>query len=1251
MRTVLTFLAVFLVAALTAALVAPVFVDWSAQRAFFQSVLSDRLGAPVAISGRIELRLLPTPYVTFEKVSVGSGDPALRAEKATAEVALGGLVAGEFRFTRFDLEKPIIHARLRGNGVEAWKALTSDLARRVSFERLLVSDGQVMIDRDEGTPVTVSHLNLDASAKSLIGPFRGSGSFSTSDGSRPKFEFATTEIVNGSLPIKADLDLGPIGARTIFDGKIALSGKGAVQPSFAGAISISGKLAELEPGAGAFPWKISGFARGDSVQAKVENIDLRLGPEVRALEAAGSLEIGWGASASFVAELQAKAWNLDSLFRREGEDSVSPARVAAVLAKVTPSPDSAKAPGTWRIHVSTPSIFLGAGTLEHVDMLASSDGMHPIQAHFEGDLPGQGRAELTGAWELGAAAAFKGRMKANIGDLRSLGEWMTEDHLDLTKKIDALADALPSNVIGMTGDVEVSSVGFSARDIRLNLDRSIFTGAAAFTRPTSGDHARLFLDLRSDGLDLETAPNLEAAGDWLGDLDLSLSLQASKLRVARVGGSAVEGGRLDFHATKAGAKLTLDKLSLSNLGGASVEAQAESSPAGRAAIVRLDAARLGDFAALVARVAPGHFSRMLVERAEALSPAKASFEARRDGPPMAGVFPLDFVKADGDFGPTHLSMKVSRAPAPVDAVAADFALDSSDAAALLRQAGLKPPKGATTGKAHVVGSGNGKWESGFDASLSASVAGTELTWRGRAQPEPPGADDPRMFGAATVKSDNALNLLSLLGLASVNVGMSAPIDLGGDFVVRSSEVKVTRLAGVVSGAKVAGSLNWRLPEPTIDAASIDADVAVARAVADEAPAVNPARLTGELTTDKTSVSALLASTIGAPAPAKAGAKWSEAKFGPAVVSPPSTDIQFKAAAFDLTDGLPGKNLSARLRIDATKWELADATLDVAGGRANGGFTVRRDGATVATTGRLSCENIALDRPGFRGKVGVVMEFAGTGASPAAIVSGLVGQGQISLAGASIAKLDAGALSRLVVKTDNADALIDETNVSHAFALELDKQALALPDATLASTLSSGVARVAATKTQGPSGQVTTSGEFDLKSFNLDLKSVFEEARGGKFWSGPPPTAIVTVKGALDAPSRKIDVSTLAAGLAAQSIARETDRIANLEADLRERAAFNRRLKAERAQARREAELVAFGFDQARATGEAERRRVEGELLKAYDEKLKSDAAAAAAAAAILRAPEPDPNTPAPAPVDIAPKPKAATVDPADSGIY
>jgi hypothetical protein len=327
-------------------------------------------------------------------------------------------------------------------------------------------------------------------------------------------------------------------------------------------------------------------------------------------------------------------------------------------------------------------------------------------------------------------------------------------------------------------------------------------------------------------------------------------------------------------------------------------------------------------------------------------------------------------------------------------------------------------------------------------------------------------------------------------------------------------------------------------------------------------------------------------------------------------------------------------------MDPGKFDLDDVAMDVLGGHVSGRLTLRRDGPDAALTGRIALASIAVDRPAFRGRVGAMLDFAGTGASPAALMGGLVGQGEAQLAGAAIPRLDPGALGRVMAKAAGPDARIDETNLTRALTIEFDKQPLDIPDGTIPAALNAGVARIGPIDIREPTGHVVASGEFDLRGFGLNARASFEEARADPFWSGPPPAVIVTLRGSLDAPTRKIDAAVLAAGLAAQAIARESDRIATLEADMRERAYFNRRLKAEHFLALREAELAAYEREQARLRTEVARKRMEDEALKAYEEEFLSDPAAIAKPAS----PPPVARI-APAP----PRPKGD--DPTATGLY
>ena len=238
-------------------------------------------------------------------------------------------------------------------------------------------------------------------------------------------------------------------------------------------------------------------------------------------------------------------------------------------------------------------------------------------------------------------------MEARFGDIAQLRDWATRGDTNWARRFAAFGEALPYQTAAATGQIEVSAVGFSARDLRLVLDRSALTGAIAFTAPVGDDRGRLFIDLSSDALDVNALPDLNAGAGLLGGADLSLALQAAKLRVGRPGDEGIDGGSLAVKVVKTGSEINVEKFLLTGLGGASVEASGVMGPKERRVRLSVDAEKLADFAALVTRVAPSGPSRWLAARADALSPAKATLEAWSADPSVPG---LNSIKAQGSGG-------------------------------------------------------------------------------------------------------------------------------------------------------------------------------------------------------------------------------------------------------------------------------------------------------------------------------------------------------------------------------------------------------------------------------------------------------------------------------------------------------------------------------------------------------------------------------------------------------------------------
>ena len=357
----------------------------------------------------------------------------------------------------------------------------------------------------------------------------------------------------------------------------------------------------------------------------------------------------------------------------------------------------------------------------------------------------------------------------------------------------------------------------------------------------------------------------------------------------------------------------------------------------------------------------------------------------------------------------------------------------------------------------------------------------------------------------------------------------------------------------------------------------------------------------------------MALALGPPQPAKSGARWSDAKFAAMPLHPPASAITLKVGTLDVTDVLAAQGFATTLRFDKGRLDLDDLAMQIAGGAASGHATLRRAADTATLTGALAVDSVAVARPGFSGRVGGTLDFASTGRSPAALIEGLAGGGTVKFAGAALARSDLSALDRVVAKAQTPDAPLDETNIAYAFGNELGKAPLPIPDGSTPASLSAGVMKLGPIALGGPREDAKLTADLNLRKLAVETKLVISSSAADlKFWSGSPPTATVDVQDALEAPKRQLDVSSLSAALAAQAIARETDRIAALEADIRERAYFNRRLKGERFMDRRQQEIEDWQGEQERLKGLTEHLRVEEEADKAAELEAAEKAAQAAA---------------------------------------
>ena len=1220
MRTILTIVAVALVAVMSVALVAPYLIDWSAQRGEIEARLSAITGANVSLNGPVELRLLPTPYLALGEgvlSAPGRGGAKLSFASARLELELVKLPSGQIRFSDIRLEKPVLTLIRGPDGGLNLPPLRMAGLHSTGFERLSVQDGRVEVF-GATAGAEISGVEIDAVAPLLDGPARVNGQFSGPDNAPIVFRLASEKPGPDGTPLRLAVDAGPGWPAAEFDG--ALEGDpaaGLAGLRFAGSTTLTGTA----PGEdGPTPWRVSGPLTADLDQATFRQAELRFGPEERGIRAEGDAKLVFGSPAQISVSLKAKQANVDSLMRRKGEDGVAPARAVTLMTRILSAALRGRAnEAAVDAQISAQPIILGAQTLPDASATLKAAPGAPLNLSFNLGLPGQSRLRVGGDLETGAQPHFRGDLAFSSADFDLLRDWAALGAPPAVANIAAVADALPYRTVSLSGAVEASPAGFSGRNLKLTLDRSTLTGALAFKGPDrSGLPGRLDVDLASDSLDVDGLPGL-AAGNLIGDLDLSLSLRAGSLHIARVGETQVDSGSLALNVVKTGPNVTLKRLSVAGLDGASFDIEGAIGPDSTAATGHLRADRLHDFAALVSHVAPSDWSRMLVERAAELSPAALTFGAHGGPADANGVPAIDSLRANGSAGETQFSVTLD--PRQNDAGRTlTVTLDSPNSSALLRQLGVHTPTSGG-GHARIFVNANGGWEKGYDVDATSQLAGAELAWRGRFLPAA-ASDDARLFGSAKAKSPNLAPLAVALGLAPANGGALGPADIGFDATLRGDRWSLSRLAATIAGVRASGDLTFQPAKPLEVSPEASAEIVRAEEAVGsrDAPAKPPAEIEGQLTVDRMPLSGALALALGPPQPGRTAARWSDVRFAPAPLRPPSAAVKLRVGTLDLAEALTARDFTTTLRVDKGRLDLDDFAMKIAGGSASGRATLRRDADNVTLAGVLTLDSVALDRTGFSGRIGGALDFASTGRSPAALINGLAGSGTVTFAGAALARNDPAALDRVVAKSQIPDAPLDETNIAFAFGNELNRAPLAIPDGSAPLSVSAGVMKIGPIKI--PEGQGTLGADLDLRTLTTQARfTLASSASDLKFWSGPPPSAAVTVDNAMDAPKRQIDVSALSAALAAQAIARESDRISTLEADIRERAFFNRRLKGERFMDRRQQEIQDWEVEQARLKGQADRLRSLEEAEKAAEAEAAKRAADGAADKATASKPE------------------------------
>jgi large subunit ribosomal protein L24 len=1134
LQTTLLGLGIALIAALVAALVGPVFVDWGRYRAVFEARASRMIDQPVRIGGAIDVRLLPTPLFVLRDIEAGPrASPVFGAQLVGVELSLGSLIRGEWRAATLELRAPEITVSLDRDGrlVSPPVGAALDLDR-FSIDRVLVSDGQLYIDEaDSPTGAALRNISFSGEVRSLAGPIKGEGTFVAGD-DRYRYSFSVARFVDEGAPVRLTLQPEEYPLNVQADGLVSL---GDGMPKFegtlaltrpAGAILASGKAVASEP------WRLSGKFKADAHRALFDQVEAQYGPDERGIRLAGAATMAFGAGARLEAVLSARQMDLDRALAPASTDRLPLITLRGLL-------DSAAT--TWRPPIAIALGFgidtatLGGGTLQAVrgDLIYADDSWNIDNLEFR--APGVTQVGISG--RIGGPSSrqrFSGAFELQSVDPGALATWL--EGVDRTR-------AAPGE-LRLRGEMELSRDQVAVDRVEGELDRKPFQGRIAYTFTSGDTRAKLDASLAAAEFDLGGAIALVRAAssgssfERPGEIALTVDLGKTRLE-----GVEAISTNADVRIDAAGVKI--ERLSIADLGGAAVSASGNIDlSAGRpngAIAVAIDAQKVEGIAALVGQFFPG-FGQALASRAGLVAPARlnATISVAAGGDAGAAVSPgVGRLAINGNVGAVSVAIS-GEAAGPVDALPnADLRFDArltSPDATVLKLIGADriaaESKQPSSLSFVVTGPASG------DIRVSARLAGknVEATADGTlrlSNGAPAAALD------VTAKSDDAQGLRRGSG--------PLPIALKARATVSAGTVAFSDIAGSVAGSPVRGAL------------SISAGA--------------PMRLGGQLSADKIDLAALILTAAGAPPPATRG--WSSQAFAPVLPEGLSGRVELVARQADIGAGIVARNVRGALEFAPSSATLANATGSIGRGDISADISLRRNSADLAVRGRVAITKAdpqqfvsAVNAARVNGQLSAQLEFEAAGPSPATLIGSLSGGGSLTLEKAQIAGFDDKAID-VAARAAERGTTISVQRIGDIVGKVMEAGSLSVPWATVPFEISAGRLRFGRLLTSQDSAETALAGSIDLVEQTLDTRvTVYGGPRNA---STQRPEVAISFSGPLANPQRKYDVSALVGWLTLRAVDRETERLEAEEREAKRREAAIRELERQEQERQRELE--------------------------------------------------------------------------------
>ena len=1163
-----------MVLALTAALVAPYFIDWTSYRAAFEREAGRILGRDVRVEGTARARLLPFPSVTFTDVVVAGaapGEPAMTVEEFSMDAELAPFLSGELLIFDMRLIRPSMNIEIGEDGRIDWAVRPSTPfdPRQVTLENLTISDGTIRIhQRASGRIVTLDDIDTRVSARSLAGPWRVDGTL-TVNGIPVTLASATgTASEEGDMRVRITVQPEHYPFLLETDGQARFEGEAGLYDGTFRLLTIDAAGTGEERTIVEAGNRLSGRFALDHQRLRVDEFRFETGSPEDPYVAEGHALVELGAEPSFLIEADGAQIRLDAV---EGEGGImsglsADERLQALTRFIAGLPKPS-IPGT--IAVDLPAIVAGDTTVRDIHLRARPVAEGWNIESLAATLPGRTRFEGDGLLATGEGLSFEGHMLLAVKQPSGFAAWLARD-------VDEAIRRLPA--AGFSADVTLTDERQRFQNLELILGDARFTGAIDRQSP-AGARPSLLLELNGSKLDVEGMRAFaslfvdDAGRNRLADHDVNLEIVAGPVSV-----EGLTAERVDTALRLREGRLEIDRLTLTGLADANISATGNlaglgGEPTGQvdATVVAVDLAPLVE---LLAQRFPGNRLLTTLNRHASQYPGLLAdseidiiASAAADGEGTPGLS----VSARGLTGGTGFSLSLSSSEMPVEEgqVSIQLAARNQEAATLYALAGLPALPLGLAGAVDVEFSATGTPAEGLESMFRVRGQGLQASFTGTIKP---GSEGFAAVGQAQIEAEDLEPWLAAAGVSLPGFGYGLPVELSAALDYREGVLSMRGLAGQVAGSDVSGDLKGFLR--------------------DGLP-----HLTGSLALGGLDFRPGIEMVLGPAAFEAGGGPWPQAPFRQDVTAPFSANVELSAGKVWIGNAATAEDARFHVRLGPEGMAISDLSAHYLGGVLEGLAELRNDAGTGLLAAQFSLNGVPLERllpgGGLSGLADVSASVTSAGKSVDAMTAALSGSGSAALENLVISGFDRRALAPIIAEADKLGVEIDAESVA-AFAPALVRRgSYPAGDIKFAFTLADGVARMAPVHLESDGARMSVEAAANLKERTVSASGSITYDAGAESVSGSEPMIRFSLRGPLGESRPVLDTDPLTRFLTQRALELEQARVEHMQAVLLERQRLRREMRyfTARAAEREAAEA-------ARRAQEAERVRLEREAERA-----------------------------------------------------